>query len=809
MSEQLIIYTENELTYVPALVTITIKASATTIKGKNSNDFAFKDAQNTLETVQFEQNPQLQYISSYCFYKCTHLSSIDISVCSKLEYISGYAFASCSSLKSINFPESLTSINQYSFAYSGLTSVLITKNVKKISESCFGNCYSLSLLEFEPGSLLESFGGHVVVFSKISTLTFPRYCKTISGTNFDGCTQLISLNVDTENENMVSINNVIFSIDMTSLLANPPGKTGDYTIPEGVKTLAGASFGYSRLTSLNFNNDLESIESWCFNHAQLSTFNLPLSLKTIEGSAFQSCSKLKKITIPGNVTDIGTNCFNSCSNLVEVVLPSSLKKLGGGSFTGCSDQLVIKFSEDSNLKFDTQFLIVNNDNTYITQCLGTNTTYTISSTYITIGASSFSGNTNLNSIIFNSNSQLETIENNAFDGCTNLNSFVFPFSIQTIGNYAFRSCESLSEIIFGQNLVSIGESAFEGCKNLTTLKFDFCEEIITTRKIHSDSTFTLGDKCFKGCSKISTFSLGTRVQTIGADCFRDCSLIDELHIPNTCNSIGIHAFDNCTSLEEVEFIDGSSLSIIPSYFCANCKTLKSVTFPTHITIIDSYAFQRTSISEFNIPSSVVTLGDSAFEDCKSLSNFSIPNDSALENIGLSVFTGCSNFSTIETTCRNYSISYGALFDSDKTRFILMPPASKVRFFSFPETVEIIGNSALDSCNEIEIVFIPESVTTIKPYAFRNCYNLKNINLPYSVTEVGLGCFSGCSSLQCGLVIENVTQEYTRNLIETCNLPRRCLSSCNNRNTCHSKTKIYISVTMKSFMIFINIHKNSY
>ena len=132
MTEGLIRYSTDKKTlqYVPALSTITIKSETTSIKGSSSETYAFYDARNTIETVHFENNPQLQYISPYCFYCCIKLSSIDISACTELTQIGQYSFYKCSSLKEISFPSIIAIIYSYAFAHSGLINITIPESFK-------------------------------------------------------------------------------------------------------------------------------------------------------------------------------------------------------------------------------------------------------------------------------------------------------------------------------------------------------------------------------------------------------------------------------------------------------------------------------------------------------------------------------------------------------------------------------------------------------------------------------------------------------------------------------------------------------
>ena len=105
-----------------------------------------------------------------------------------------------------------------------------------------------------------------------------------------------------------------------------------------------------------------------------------------------------------------------------------------------------------------------------------------------------------------------------------------------------------------------------------------------------------------------------------------------------------------------------------------------------------------------------TIGDSAFYDCRSLTNINIPD--GVTTIGGSAFYNCSSLTNI----------------------------------NIPDGVTTIGGSAFYNCSSLTAVNIPDGVTTIGDSAFYNCYSLANVNIPDSVTTIGDSAFSGCSCL---------------------------------------------------------------
>ena len=63
------------------------------------------------------------------------------------------------------------------------------------------------------------------------------------------------------------------------------------------------------------------------------------------------------------------------------------------------------------------------------------------------------------------------------------------------------------------------------------------------------------------------------------------------------------------------------------------------------------------------------------------------------------------------------------------------------------SVTSIGNSAFEYCTSLTSVTIPNSVTSISNNAFRVCKSLSSVTIPNSVTNIGNGAFYNCTNLE--------------------------------------------------------------
>ena len=85
----------------------------------------------------------------------------------------------------------------------------------------------------------------------------------------------------------------------------------------------------------------------------------------------------------------------------------------------------------------------------------------------------------------------------------------------------------------------------------------------------------------------------------------------------------------------------------------NCTSLTSITLPSSVTSIGESAFNgctSTSFTSITLPSSVTSIGKSAFLGCTYLTSITL--SSSVTSIGADAFTGCSNLTTVNSLVEN-------------------------------------------------------------------------------------------------------------------------------------------------------------
>lgn len=199
------------------------------------------------------------------------------------------------------------------------------------------------------------------------------------------------------------------------------------------------------------------------------------------------------------------------------------------------------------------------------------------------------------------------------------------------------------------------------------------------------------------------------VTSIGSDSFNNFCELQSLTIPSSVDTIDSYAFCSCTGLSSVVIPYG--VRIISDNAFGNCVNLVSVKLSASVDVINSRAFCGcTSLSSITMPYGVRKIGDYAFIGCTNLVSIELP--SSLTTIGSEAFENCKSLTSI----------------------------------SIPPLVTTIGDSTFEGCKSLKNLKIPSTVTKISKNAFRNCASLSKVVIPATVTNIGDNAFDGCNVL---------------------------------------------------------------
>ena len=204
--------------------------------------------------------------------------------------------------------------------------------------------------------------------------------------------------------------------------------------------------------------------------------------------------------------------------------------------------------------------------------------------------------------------------------------------LTSISNDWFKGCISLTSITIPNSVTSIGDAVFLGCSSLTSVTI-------------GNSVTSIGAYAFYNNSSLTSVTIGNSVTIIGADAFEYCISLTSITIPNSVTSIGGAAFLGCSSLMSITIPD-SVTSIGEAAFFNTAYYKDENNWGNGVLYIGKHLIKaKTDLSNtYTIKDGTLTIADSAFSGCSSLTGVTIGN--SVTSIGTSVFYGCSSLTQL-------------------------------------------------------------------------------------------------------------------------------------------------------------------
>ncbi len=456
-------------------------------------------------------------------------------------------------------PYTVTSIGEWAFNGSGLTSINIPEGVTSIGERAFSGCSSLT------------------------SINIPDGVTSIGTWAFSGCSSLTSITIP---EGVTSIGNYAFYYcsGLTSI-----------TIPEGVTSIGNYAFYYcSGLTSINIPEGVTSIGSYAFSDcSRLTSINIPESVTSIGGTAFSNCSSLTSVHIGSSsmpqytyktewthatlfVPDEAVDVYQTAwpDHATQIVPESSSTYLYDVAVTALADASAViqEIGEENALKV-VNLKVTGSINSYDVMVFRNKmlnlrnldlSDATIVASDYTYYNNQFKTKDNVVTGFFAPSTLLSlTLPNNivaleacAIPNCQYLTSISIPESVTSIGSEAFSGCSRLQSATLPSGITKIPDYAFYNCKKLSSIELP--------RGVTS-----IGDYAFGYCNSLTAIDLPKGLKTIGNSAFTYCYSITQIKLPPYVESMGGNAFEACTRLNDITvYIPDYTLSVNEGAFAS-------------------------------------------------------------------------------------------------------------------------------------------------------------------------------------------------------------------------------------------------
>lgn len=337
------------------------------------------------------------------------------------------------------------------------------------------------------------------------------------------------------------------------------------------------------------------------------------------------------------ITDPSQGIFSGQGNIVSLTVGENLNGIGNFAFYGCSGMKSIRLGNGLD----------------------------------TIGNYAFANCINMNTVNVELNSRIATIGDHAFYNCQSLESFTVPISVTSIGDSAFEQCTDIKEIAlcgtdYKVSLNRLGPDAFKNCTSLESITFP---STFTNYNSDTKKDEPIDVSMFRGCSSLKYISTSNNIISFVADeannggySFEDfkADMPEEFYFEGIPNSY-VHdmatknnfAFSHLgKDLYEITVVDETDPSVKAVYRVNSSNQLVYTSIdpkmsdvelpktigPYKITEINSGTFQNNyNLKKIVIPSSILSIAESAFKGCYQLQNVIFTEPVNVKYIGTDAF----------------------------------------------------------------------------------------------------------------------------------------------------------------------------
>jgi len=245
----------------------------------------------------------------------------------------------------------------------------------------------------------------------------------------------------------------------------------------------------------------------------------------------------------------------------------------------------------------------------------------------------------------------------------------------------------------------------------------------------------------------------------------DWGAAQNVKVTGNINDVDLNAIKNLTALMKLDLSE-TTITAIPEKFMYNRTSLIEVKLPSTLTKIGNSAFSGCTALQFFYLNGIKSIGTSAFYGCSSLMNINL---NGVYDIGSSSFYNCTKLNNIDLS--TVKIIGGKAFENcSSLEYVDLSSAVNIGFSSYDYGGSRAVGYAFHNCTSLksvefgntrellaiwdwsfsntglESVVFPKGMGGLSDGIFDNCSKLKQVEIPSTVKYIGGRAFMGCSKL---------------------------------------------------------------
>lgn len=317
------------------------------------------------------------------------------------------------------------------------------------------------------------------------------------------------------------------------------------------------------------------------------------------------------------------------------------------------------------------------------------------------------------------------------------------YTVRKVGSYAFSCQNELQSIYIPRTVTEVEPYA--------AIK---AEKLNRVNVADESQLENIGEQAFKLCIGLKRFVFdGTslKLNTIGYAAFNSCTALEKVQWngKSELKTIKDYAFFKCTSLNNFN-MPNSTLSVGNSAFRYN-ESLTDINLSASLNYIDEYAFGECGFSHITLPEPLANIQAGAFINNEHLQEITLPE--RLQGLGSAAFENNSKLEsvTFHTALETMTIGNNAFNQCpilNKVYITNMKSFAQTNFNNAKANPANTSQHIYDANGkEIVNVVLPKGTKYVNNNAFNGCAFIESIEMPATMDHVNDDIFVGCSALK--------------------------------------------------------------